>query len=244
MAPYFFQRVLPETPGTFILDEDVSRHCIQVLRMAGGAVLRLTDGKGNLVEAEILEAHRKHCSVRIVSMTGISRLPTRHFSLAIAFTKSKDRNEWLLEKLTESGIQDIYPIITEHSERDKFNHERYEKVMISALIQSQQTILPVLHPVSKFSDFLNNSDATKAVQKFVAHCMDGGSEKQSFLGRLNPKQSCLMLIGPEGDFSASEVEQCLQSDFIPVHLGENRLRTETAGLYTCMAYNAFQDAHL
>lgn len=242
MAPYFFQRNLPEKPGTFVLDEEASCHCIQVLRMSSGAALRLTDGRGLLAEAEILEAHKKHCSVRLLSVVKTSTQKHRHFALAIAFTKSKDRNEWLLEKLTECGIQEIYPIITEHSERDKFNHERYEKVMISALIQSQQTVLPVLHPVSKFADFLKDPDALTAGQKFVAHCMEGDVGKQSFMGRLQPEQSCLMLIGPEGDFSPTEVSRCLQSGFIPVHLGENRLRTETAGLYTCMVYNAFQDA--
>lgn len=242
MAPYFFQRDLPETLGTFVLDEDTSRHCIQVLRMNSGAALRLTDGRGHLAEAEILDAHKKHCSVRLLSVVKANSQEHRHFALAIAFTKSKDRNEWLLEKLTECGVQEIYPIITEHSERDKFNHERYEKVMISALIQSQQTILPVLHPVSKFSDFLKADNVLKTGQKFVAHCMEGDADKQSFLGRLLPGQPCLMLIGPEGDFSVAEVASCLQSGFIPVHLGENRLRTETAGLYTCMVYNAFQDA--
>ena len=242
MAPYFFQRNLPKIPGTFVLDEDASRHCIQVLRMDSGALLRLTDGLGHLAEAEILEAHKKHCSVQILSVTETNQPANRNFTLAIAFTKSKDRNEWLLEKLTECGIQDIYPIVTEHSERDKFNQERYEKVMISALIQSQQTFLPVLHPVSKFSDFLNDTVALNADQKFVAHCMEDDGDKQSFLACLLPAQTCLMLIGPEGDFSAAEVARCLQSGFIPVHLGENRLRTETAGLYTCMVYNAFQDA--
>ncbi|HET8574058.1 MAG TPA: RsmE family RNA methyltransferase [Edaphocola sp.] len=244
MVPYFFQRDLPGMTGTFILDEDVSRHCIQVLRMTNGAALRLTNGQGHLAEAEIVAAHKKHCSVSILSIAKISRPAHRRFSLAIAFTKSKDRNEWLLEKLTETGIQDIYPIITEHSERAKINRERYEKVMISALIQSQQAILPVLHPVSKLSDFLKITDTINAGQKFVAHCIDSSAEKRSFLSRLSLEQSCLMLIGPEGDFSTNEVRQCLQSGIIPVHLGENRLRTETAGLYTCMVYNAFQDAHL
>lgn len=242
MAPYFFQRNLPEIPGIFVLDEEASRHCIQVLRMNSGDALRLTDGRGLLAEAEILDAHKKHCSVRLLSVLTTSRPENCRFALAIAFTKSKDRNEWLLEKLTECGIQDIYPIVTEHSERDKFNHERYEKVMISALIQSQQSFLPILHPVSKFADFLKDSDALSAGQKFVAHCIEGNTDKRPFLDRLQPGQSCLMLVGPEGDFSPAEVNACLASGFIPVHLGNNRLRTETAGLYTCMVYNAFWDA--
>lgn len=240
MEPYFFQESLSGWSGVQILDEETSKHCIQVLRMQTGNKMRLTDGQGRLAVAEIVVPDKKRCSVSITKTVTTTRPETIGFSIGIAFTKNKSRNEWLLEKLTEISVENIYPIITEHSEREKFNQERYKKILIAALLQSQQTLLPVIHPAQKLSSFLRNTVQGFDGQLFIAHCQE--SEKRGLHSQLKKDKKCLTLIGPEGDFSLEEVEQCFQSGFIPVHLGENRLRTETAGMYACAVYNAFQDA--
>lgn len=243
MEPYFFQENLPSGTELFTLDEAASKHCVQVLRMAPGARIRLTNGRGLLAVSEIKMANRKHCTVRILETYQTSENQSSGFSIGIALTKNKSRNEWLLEKLTEIGVVQIFPLITEHSEKEKFNKDRYEKILIAALLQSQQTWLPKLHSVQKLSSFLKDVDMIFSGQKFIAHCFpESDQRKTSFLSHLQKDRNCLILIGPEGDFSKEEVTECLRSGFIPVHLGKNRLRTETAGIYACTVYNAFQDA--
>lgn len=233
-APFFYQSQISANDQTVILDESTSKHCIQVLRMTKGESIILTDGKGLKLWASILHPDKKHCSV-LIENKEIFIQKTTELAIAIAFTKNKSRNEWFLEKATEIGIQHIYPIITEHSEKDKFNHERYQQIIISALIQSQQTFLPTLHQTQKLKSLLENIHFQ---QKFIAHCISE-SEKTSLNTLLKAQQSSLILIGPEGDFSQKEVEECLQHHFIPVSLGPNRLRTETAGIYATTLFNAF-----
>jgi 16S rRNA (uracil1498-N3)-methyltransferase len=139
------------------------------------------------------------------------------------------------------GAEHIYPLLTEHGEKEKFNEERYEKILISSMLQSQQTLLPILHPLQKFTEFLKQTVPHFEGQLFLAHCREG-KEKQSYHAVLKKDKKNLILIGPEGDFSPDEIEKSLQSGFIPVHLGNTRLRTETAGIYACAVYNAFQNA--
>lgn len=241
MAPYFFRKVLPEKPGLISLDEATSKHCIQVIRMAKGQALNLTDGKGKLATASIINPDNKQCIVNITEISRSKRSATNSFNLAIALTRNKSRNEWLIEKITETGVTHIYPLITEHSEKPKINPQRFEKIMIAAMLQSQQTQLPTLHSQIKFSEFINHLPTEENSQRFIAYCDATLTERPSYLSQIKKSQACLMLIGPEGDFSPEEVQQSLQSGFIPVHLGKHRLRTETAGIYTCMVYNAFQN---
>lgn len=241
MEPYFFQKSLSAHSEIEILDEATSKHCIQVLRMQQGSRIRLTNGRGLLSIAEIVTQDKKRCSVRVTELMETNPSGPTGFSIGIAFTKNRSRNEWLLEKLTEMGTEHIYPILTEHGEKEKFNEERYEKILISSMLQSQQTFLPCLHPVQKFSNFLMQTVGTFKGQIFLAHCGEG-EEKKSFSSVLQKGEKCLILIGPEGDFSPEEVQQSFQSGLIPVHLGNTRLRTETAGMYACAVYNAFQNA--
>lgn len=240
MEPYFFQEELPETSKMLFLDETASRHCIQVLRMQQGNRIRITDGKGHLAIAEIIEPNRRRCGVSISEFTTTSASEKSGFSIGIAFTKSNERNEWLLEKLTELGTENIYPLLTEHGERDKFNQERYQKILISAMLQSQQAFLPNLHPIQKLKYFFQNIPNPATVNRFIAHCQKSTTPRDSFLSQLKKGQKSLVLIGPEGDFSEEEICQCLQLGFVPIHLGKNRLRTETAGIYACATYNSFQ----
>lgn len=235
MLPYFFQENIP-IQKQLTLSEVSSKHCIQVLRMQIGDKMLLTDGKGKKVEAQIIVPERKKCVVNIIN-TEIEKPRPAQLSLAIAFTKNRSRNEWLLEKATELGIEQIYPILTERSEREKFNLDRYQQILISALLQSQQSLLPELMEPQKLNHFLNEQ-ATLKNQKFIAHCLDD-ADKVSYLNQLRKEDNCVVLIGPEGDFSPAEIEHCLQSNYIPVTLGQNRLRTETAGLYVVTVFNAF-----
>ncbi|PSK92165.1 RsmE family RNA methyltransferase [Taibaiella chishuiensis] len=236
MLPFFYQPSVP-AGDSFTLDEATSKHVIQVLRMQEGEPLIITDGKGLKCTTRIAVAERKRCLVRITERHTAQPRPSA-FSLGIAFTKNNSRNEWLLEKVTELGAEHIYPIISARTEKDKFNAERLNNILVSAMLQSQQSFLPVLHePVALKKLVAGVGEA----QKFVAHCMDGDT-KRSLVRELQPGRDTLVLIGPEGDFTADEVSLCLAHDFVPVSLGDNRLRTETAGLYACTVFNALNYA--
>lgn len=206
------------------LDEDTSRHVVQVLRMKEGEQLNLTDGKGKLLTCEIKEAGKKSCYVEVRATT--NQLPaTRNISIAISLLKNTNRFEWFLEKATEIGVSEIIPLICERTEKEKFRHDRMNAICISAMLQSQQCWLPVLHEPVEFGKVVSQ---VSPVQKFIAHC-DDSSNKNS-LSTFRPFSSSTILIGPEGDFTPKEIELALQNGYQPVSLGETRLRTETAGV--------------
>lgn len=234
MLPYFYHALLSEDQPVLTLDEPTSKHCIQVLRMREGESLLLTNGKGLKATATIVTADRKRCGVQL---TEAAQLPARPYrlALAIAFTKNNSRNEWLLEKITELGVEHIYPLVATRSEKEKFNAERLNNILVSAMLQSQQCFLPVLHellPLKKIGSLQEQYP-----RRLIAHCMEE-EQRMSLTGALAMPEHTLMLIGPEGDFTAEEVTLCLGQGFRPVTLGANRLRTETAGLYACTVFNA------
>lgn len=237
MLPYFFHPGLDEQARAAVLDEPTSKHCIQVLRMQEGDGLLLTDGKGLQATGVISVADRKRCKV---SLSGLQRQPEAApaFSLGVAFTKNNSRNEWLLEKATETGIAHIYPLICARSEKEKFNAERLHGILVSAMLQSQRCYLPELHeplPLKKIVQL------PAAGQQYIAHCLDNG-ERSVYARALVPGADALVLVGPEGDFTPDEITLCLEKGFRPVTFGASRLRTETAGLYACTVFNALNDA--
>lgn len=237
--PYFFtNHIHPDADGILVLSEATSHHCVQVLRMQAGAELVLTDGKGCKVLARVLTPDRKRCRVQLLQKEQLSPADCR-FALGIAFTKNNSRNEWLLEKATELGISDIYPLMTQRSEKTTIKQKRLQGILISAMLQSQQCFLPVLHPITPLSSLLQNIPQDGELQRFIAYC--GTGEKQSYARSLQAGKSALALIGPEGDFTEEEVTLCRKSGFVPVSLGSKRLRTETAGLYVCTMFNARND---
>lgn len=238
MLPYFYHAAISPQQEQITLDEATSKHCIQVLRMQEKSQLVLTNGMGLKIKAEILVPERKKVVVTLLEETQETPRSCR-LAVAIAFTKNKSRNEWFLEKATELGIEQIYPILTERSEKEKFNLERYKQILISAMLQSQQCFLPHIHEPLKFSKFLQ-LDIWDDAQKLIAHCVPS-EEKKSMLQILEQKKSCVALIGPEGDFSEEEVSKSFRFGFLPVSLGTNRLRTETAGIYVTTVFNAFHD---
>lgn len=238
MLPYFYHEPLTQGQSSLTLDEPTSKHCIQVLRMQEGEEMLLTNGQGLRARVRIMAADRKRCGVGLVEAEAIPARPYA-FSLGIAFTKNNSRNEWLLEKATEMGIEQIYPLLCSRSEKEKFNAERLKAILVSAMLQSQQSYLPVLHePIQLKKIALDHENAG---QRLIAHCLDDG-QRQSLLQAMKPAENTLVLIGPEGDFTRDEVSLCLEQGFRPVSLGASRLRTETAGLYTCTVFNALNYA--
>jgi 16S rRNA (uracil1498-N3)-methyltransferase len=227
--PYFYEEniVLP----THVLREETSKHCIQVLRMKQGEQLQLTNGKGDLFTATIIDANKKHCTVKIETTSNLQPA-SGNISIAISLLKNPSRFEWFLEKTTEIGIKEIIPLICEHTEKENFRFDRMNNILISAMLQSQQTWLPQLHQPKKFTDFINqNFDGIK----LIAHCVE---EEKKLINDLNiGNQNKLILIGPEGDFSINEIAFALQKNFVPVTLGNTRLRTETAGIVAAALLN-------
>lgn len=223
------------TTGNYTLNEEESKHCIRVLRLKIGDIIYLTDGNGNLHKTELVADHPKRCTVKILETK--KEYGKRSFSIhmAVAPTKSIDRYEWFLEKATEIGIDRITPIICEHSERKEVKINRLEKVVISALKQSLKAYLPKLSGIVKLNHFINQPFEG---QKFIAYCE---GEPQLLKNLYKPQNDVLILIGPEGDFSPDEVEQAMKKGFVPVSLGNSRLRTETAAIAACHAINLLND---
>jgi 16S rRNA (uracil1498-N3)-methyltransferase len=224
--PFFYKAAIDVTATAVVLDEDTSKHIVQVLRMQNGEQLQLTDGKGNLFTCEITDNNRKRCAVAILT-TRHSPLTTHGVSIAISLLKNNTRFEWFLEKATEIGVTEIIPIVCERTEKTSFKIERMKNILVSAMLQSQQCWLPEMGEPVKYKDFIA---ADNAAQKFIAHCEDENNKVSLTSKLLNPSTSKLILIGPEGDFTNEEIATALKNNFIPVALGETRLRTETAGI--------------
>jgi 16S rRNA (uracil1498-N3)-methyltransferase len=209
------------------LDEDNSRHIVQVLRMQPGEALQLTDGKGALLTAVIVEDHKKKCRVRLQSSI-FQPPPKRNVVVAISFLKNASRFEWFLEKATEIGVSSIIPLLCERTEKQHARTDRLRNILVSAMLQSQQCWLPDLPDPMSFTELLSNPPAEA---RFIAHCLEEPQPTISLADwRQYASKSQLILIGPEGDFSPIEIESALKEGFLPVTLGDNRLRTETAGV--------------
>jgi len=224
---------VPNITGTeVILKETESKHAVRVLRLVVGNRIHLVDGKGGFYKVEITDANPKKCRLQIIqSEKGFGK---RNFKLhmAIAPTKNMDRFEWFLEKATEIGIDEITPIISEHSERKIIKPERPEKILVAAMKQSVKAYLPKFNSLTSFADFIQE---TKIQNKFIAHCNTG--EKKHLKNAVVPGGEVLVLIGPEGDFSEQEVAQARNLGIEEVTLGPSRLRTETAGVVACHIVN-------
>jgi len=210
------------------LDESNSKHIVQVLRMEEGEQLNLTDGKGNLYIASISKADKKKCTVKILS-TEKTPASERKLSICISLLKNSSRFEWFLEKATEIGISEIIPLICKRTEKQNFRLDRMQQILISAMIQSKQCWMPLLSEPLKYNTFLDSDKPNSFQQKFIAHCIP--EEKRNLANLLNSNLSSqIILIGPEGDFTGDEIEKARQLHFIPVALGDTRLRSESAGI--------------
>ncbi|MBE7638809.1 16S rRNA (uracil(1498)-N(3))-methyltransferase [Salegentibacter sp. BLCTC] len=224
----FYTPNIKKNDKQIVFPKDESRHIAKVLRKSEGDILKVTNGKGFLFTCEIIEANPKQCLAKINKLEE-APVKTHHLHLVVAPTKMNDRYEWFLEKATEIGIDEITPIICDHSERKTIKPDRYERVLQSAMKQSLHYRLPVLNEVISFSEYINLESEG---QKFIAHCEED-IPRVSLKNKAKPKEKITILIGPEGDFSAKEIKQALEKQWLPVSLGESRLRTETAAIVAC-----------
>ena len=226
--PFFYINDYDPSKKEIILDENTSRHVIQVLRMKKGKLLNLTDGKGNIFTTSIADDHKKHCSVRIEDIR-YKEQEKRKVSIAISLLKNANRFEWFLEKATEIGVNEIIPLICERTEKEKFRDDRLQSILVSAMLQSQQCWLPVLHKPIAFKLLLRQEEVVNTSQKFIAHCIE--KEKRNLADLVNDSlPSQIILIGPEGDFTTEEIDFAIANHFDAVALGETRLRVETAAM--------------
>lgn len=225
----FYNPNISESAKEITFDKEESRHIVKVLRLKEGDTFKITNGKGSFFNAEITNANPKACLVQLISEEKQAPLPYQ-LHLAVAPTKLNDRYEWFLEKATEIGISKITPIICHHSERKVIKPERFEKIIQSAMKQSLKAYLPKLNEAISFSDFINLEIDSESL-KCIAHCEE--TDKKSLKSVMLPNKKTIILIGPEGDFSSEEIELAKKAGYIPVTLGESRLRTETAAIVAC-----------
>jgi len=210
------------------LNREESFHCVKVLRLKEGEIIYLTDGNGSLFECKIISPDIKACTVEVINTVEKFNAKNYYLHIAIAPTKNIARIEWFIEKAVEIGIDEITPLICEHSERTTINYQRFEKIIISAMKQSVKAYKPMLNEPSKFQTIVKNSEIEN---RFIAYCE---ISTQSLLSKICPiGEKVLILIGPEGDFSKNEVDLALENSFKIISLGKSRLRTETAGLIAC-----------
>lgn len=221
--PFFYEQQISGLHSHFTLGEETSKHCIQVLRMKTGEGLQLTDGLGNLYKASLLSEDKKK-SVVLIEEHHIVPPPAQKTSIAISLLKNASRFEWFLEKATEIGINEIQPLISQRTEHTRFRTDRMNGILIAAMLQSQQVWLPILNEPVALADCIKQSNWA---QKLVAHCEE---DAKQLIKDLIPSPETQILIGPEGDFTPEEIRLALDHHYLPVSLGDTRLRAETAGV--------------
>lgn len=216
----------------YFLNEEESKHCVRVLRLNVGDEVQLIDGRGGFYIASIKDAHPKRTILDIISVTENYQQRNHYLHIAVAPTKNIERLEWFLEKATEIGIDEISLIICQRSERKEARVDRLNRIITSAVKQSIKAYHPLLNEAVPFSKFISTD---LSGQGFIAHCAEG--EKGSLKSILNIGERTTILIGPEGDFTDTEVVAALNSGYKPITLGDSRLRTETAALEACFEVN-------
>ncbi len=221
-VPFFFEENLP-SENEFILNEETSRHIAQVLRMKEGDNIRLTNGAGYIKKASVIVSDKKGTRIRINDTIYINP-ETSAITIAISLIKNINRFEWFLEKATETGVSAIIPFVSDRTEKQHLRISRVRNILVSAMLQSQQAWLPqICEPISLKEVFQKSY-----ISKYIAHCIN--DEKKQLSDEVFEKENSIILIGPEGDFTQNEIDAAIENNFIPVSLGETRLRTETAGL--------------
>jgi len=236
MQLYYIHPVVSPLPCPVSLGSEESFHCIKVLRMRTGESIFLTDGKGNLYEGQILAQDSKKCPVMLLNVTPGSGKRDFSLHMAVAPTKNSARFEWFLEKATEIGVDEITPLICEHSERVQIRPDRLNKIILSAAKQSVRTYLPILHEPVKLNEFIR---LNHPLARFVAYVE---IHQPVHLKTAYQGGDSVVLIGPEGDFSKKEMENTLAAGFSPVSLGPSRLRTETAAIVACHIINIMNES--
>jgi 16S rRNA (uracil1498-N3)-methyltransferase len=231
----FYNPTIDETTENFSFDKEESKHIIKVLRKKDTDILFVTNGLGLVFKTEITLASDNKCTVQILAVEKTE--PSKfQLHLAVAPTKMNDRYEWFLEKATEIGVHEITPIICDRSERKVVNKERFEKILLTAMKQSNTLFLPKLNEAITFKEFIKRKNEGS---QLIAHCEETG--KKTLKSVLERNENVTLLIGPEGDFSEKEIALALENNYVPVSLGNTRLRTETAAIVACHSIVFFNE---
>lgn len=226
----------PDIAVNPILPESDSQHCIKVLRKGLGDLIPVIDGKGTRYSCRIVDPHPKRTMLEIIESNAEPQPWAGNLTVAVAPTKHLDRMEWLVEKLTEIGVNRFTPLLCARSERKEIKRERIEKIAVSAMKQSLKAALPTIDEMTPIKRFVEEMSAVDA-DKFVAYC-DRDTERKVLAKEITPGRDTVILIGPEGDFSPQEIAMVIDAGFIPVTLGDCRLRTETAALAAAQTFHA------
>lgn len=217
--------------GICRLGEEESAHCVRVLRHRAGDRINIIDGHGTMYESTLVVDSPKGAEARIEQAHQNWGGHSYDLTMAVCPTKNIDRYEWFAEKATEFGVDRIVPVIGEHSERKILKPERMNRILLSAAKQSLKASIPELSDTISVREFIE-STAEKDALKMIAYCFEDGQERTSIREVLekNDAKEVIVLIGPEGDFSREEADAAVAAGYVPVHIGESRLRTETAAL--------------
>lgn len=230
----FYTPEISDKNYTFSIEE--SRHCIKVLRKKVGDNIYLVDGKGKLYYTTLIDDNPRGCRVNVKQIEVDFNKRNYRIHMVVSPTKNNDRFQWFLEKVTELGIDEVTPIICQNSERKVIKLERLNKILVAAMKQSLKAYLPQLNEAISWKEFIQQKFITN---RFIAHCGEG--RKTPLKQWLKPQQDVMILIGPEGDFSDTEVKEAMSNGFVPVSLGKSRLRTETAAVAACHTINLINE---
>ena len=227
---YFY---VPEASARQELPEEEAQHAVRVLRLQTGDSIMLMDGNGTFYQAEVTVATPHHCGYKILKTLPQQASWRGHLHLAIAPTKLMDRMEWLTEKATEIGFNELSLLDCQFSERRVVKKQRLEKIIVSAVKQSRKAWIPSVNEIQSFDNFIKHHQSGR---RYIAHCYDEINRVNLFdeLRKQTDDEDIIVMIGPEGDFSIPEVRKAIEAGFISVDLGKSRLRTETAGLAAVM----------
>lgn len=229
----------PDIAETLSLPEDEAKHCLRVLRHKCGDEIEVIDGKGYRYQCRIVNDNPRKMEVEIIESIREKPAWDTFITIAVAPTKNMDRMEWLVEKLTEIGVNRFVPLLCRHSERKEVKIDRLQRIAVSAMKQSLKATLPEIMPMTPFADFINNDESEA---KFIAYC-DPTIPRKLLAKEYNGAKSVTILIGPEGDFDIEEIKAALDKGMVPVTLGDNRLRTETAALTACDTIHILNQLH-
>ena len=218
----------PDIETSHFLCEEESAHCVRVLRYEKGDEILLTDGRGSTYQACITNPHPRHCEFEIISQEKQQKTHNIYLHIAIAPTKNIDRLEWMVEKCTEIGVDEITPLLCRFSERKNLRNDRLEKIILSAAKQSLTPYLPKLNELTDFDALMQMYGGNEHIDKYIAHCYK--EEKRELKDVITKGRDVLILIGPEGDFSPAEVALAVENGFEEITLGTQRFRTETAAV--------------
>ncbi|MBQ0016476.1 MAG: 16S rRNA (uracil(1498)-N(3))-methyltransferase [Bacteroidales bacterium] len=218
------------------LPEDESRHCVRVMRLSEGCEIYVADGHGLMCRCQIVHADSSECVAQVLERMPNYDSRNYHLHVAVAATKNAARIEWFVEKAIEIGIDEITILECDNSEHTNLRAERLQKIAISAMKQSLRATLPAIHSSVQYSEFMKQLEHTaQPLSKLICHCE--GSQRTGIKQVCDKGDHVVVLIGPEGDFSESEIAMAKQCGFCPITLGTWRLRTETAALYAVAAVN-------